>query len=201
MYALGVVSYQLMSGHLPYEAASLTDLARLQESGPPPRLSDEVRDVPPALSAAVARALARDPARRYADAAEMEDALHDGLAGVGHTEDIDTTRALPPEDATRMLPPTATGTRARRPLQPLVEEPPPPPARRAAARRQPPPPRRGGAGKWVALLLVLVIAAAVGGYLVVNSGGNKQVQLNESVRGNVDDAVQSLKDLIDANTR
>jgi len=37
LYALGVVSYQLMSGRLPYEAASLTDLARLQEAGAPPR--------------------------------------------------------------------------------------------------------------------------------------------------------------------
>ena len=63
LYALGVVSYQLMAGKLPYEAASLTDLARLQEAGAPPRLTDINRDVPPALSAAVARALARDPAR------------------------------------------------------------------------------------------------------------------------------------------
>src|SRR6058998_4022564 len=35
LYALGVVAYQLMAGRLPYEAASLTDLARLQESGDP----------------------------------------------------------------------------------------------------------------------------------------------------------------------
>ncbi len=60
LYALGVVSYQLMAGKLPYEAASLTDLARLQEAGAPPRLTDINRDVPPALSAAVTRALARD---------------------------------------------------------------------------------------------------------------------------------------------
>src|SRR3954453_16172404 len=137
-----------MAGHLPYEAASLTDLARLQESGPPPRLSDEVRDVPPTLSAAVARALARDPANRYEDAAEMEDALRDGLAGVGHTEDLDATHALPGEDATRMLPPTST----RRPLQPLIEDAPPPPRRAAPSRRQPPPQRqRSGAVKWIAL--------------------------------------------------
>ena len=103
LYALGVVSYQLMAGKLPYEAASLTDLARLQEAGPPPRLTDDVRDVPPALSAVVARALARDPERRYADAAEMEDALRDGLAGVASTEDLDATRALPDDEATRML--------------------------------------------------------------------------------------------------
>src|SRR3712207_3679423 len=57
LYALGVVSYQLIAGRLPYEAASLTDLARLQEAGAPPRLDLEVRDVPPTLAAAIARAL------------------------------------------------------------------------------------------------------------------------------------------------
>src|SRR3954466_9368691 len=74
LYALGVVAYQLMAGRLPYESASLTDLARLQEAGPPERLSEVVRDVPDALAIAVARALSREPERRYADAAEMEDA-------------------------------------------------------------------------------------------------------------------------------
>src|SRR4051794_34315300 len=73
LYALGVVSYQLMADRLPYEAASLTDLARLQESGSPEPLNEVARDVPPALAAVVLRALARDPERRYADAAEMED--------------------------------------------------------------------------------------------------------------------------------
>jgi serine/threonine-protein kinase len=202
LYALGVVAYQLMAGRLPYEAASLTDLARLQEAGPPPRLSDEVRDVSPALSAAVGRALARDPARRYEDAAEMEDALHDGLAGVGHTEDLSATHHLPDDDATRMLPPTSTGTRARRPLQPLVEDA-PPPRRPAPSRRQPPPQRqKSGAGKWVALgFVIVVILAGVIAYRAVDSGGNQQVQLNEDVGGNVDDAVQSFKDLVENNTR
>ncbi|MDA0183790.1 protein kinase, partial [Solirubrobacter phytolaccae] len=134
LYALGVVSYQLIAGRLPYEAASLTDLARLQEAGAPPRLDLEVRDVPPTLAAAIARALDRDPARRYADAAEMEDALHDGLAGIGDTGSLDSTRALPPtEDATRMLERTQAGPPpARRRLQP-VDEPPrrPAPKRRA----------------------------------------------------------------------
>src|SRR3954453_3390133 len=44
IYALGVVSYQLMSGRLPYEAASLTDLARLQEAGAPLALDELNRD-------------------------------------------------------------------------------------------------------------------------------------------------------------
>jgi serine/threonine-protein kinase len=201
LYALGVVSYQLMAGKLPYEAASLTDLARLQEGGSPPRLSEEARDVPEALSAVVARALARDPKRRYADAAEMEDALRDGLAGVSSTEDLEATHALPDDEATRMLTSTAARPRSRQPLQP-VEEPP----RRAPQRRTPaPPPRRrksGGAGKWIALVLVIaLIIAGVFAYQAINDATDKQVQLNEEVGGSFDDAVQSFKDLIDNNTR
>jgi serine/threonine-protein kinase len=201
LYALGVVSYQLMAGKLPYEAASLTDLARLQEGGSPPRLSEEARDVPEALSAVVARALARDPKRRYADAAEMEDALRDGLAGVSSTEDLEATHALPDDEATRMLTSTAARPRSRQPLQP-VEEPP----RRAPQRRTPaPPPRRrksGGAGKWIALVLVIaLIIAGVFAYQAINDATDKQVQLNEEVGGSFGDAVQSFKDLIDNNTR
>ena len=205
LYALGVVAYQLMANRLPYEAASLTDLARLQESGSPDPLNEVARDVPPALAAVVLRALARDPERRYADAAEMEDALRDGLAGVSHTEDLDATRALPAEDATQML----TGTRqtgavppARRRLQPIDEPPrrtPPPrpaPRRAAAPQRE----RGGGAGKWIALVLVLLLIAG-GIFAYENLGSKKTVQLNTSVSGKVDDAVQSFKDLVDNNTR
>ena len=80
LYALGVVAYQLLTGRLPYEAASLTELARLQEAGP----ADDARrgrpGVPPALGGRHARAAAR-PERRYADAPEMERALRDGLRG------------------------------------------------------------------------------------------------------------------------
>jgi serine/threonine-protein kinase len=136
----------------------------------------------------------------------MEDALHDGLEGVMPPEDLDATRALPATEATRML----SGTRqtgavppARRRLQPIEEEPrrAPPAARRTTA----PPPRRressgGGAGKWVALVLaIVVIAGAIVAY--ESLGGKKQVQLNKNVSGQVDDSVQSFKNLVDDNTR
>ena len=75
LYALGVVSYQLLTGRLPYEAASLTDLARLQESSPPLSPSDVNPDVPRALGEAVMRALHPLPEGRYEGALEMADAL------------------------------------------------------------------------------------------------------------------------------
>src|SRR6058998_527298 len=49
LYALGVVSYQLMAGRLPYEATSLTELAFKQQREVPPPIDQVNSDVPPAL--------------------------------------------------------------------------------------------------------------------------------------------------------
>jgi serine/threonine protein kinase len=213
LYALGVVAYQLMAGRLPYEAASLTDLAR-QQATPPRRLDHMAGEVPPALAAAVMRALAGDPAQRYADAAEMEEALREGLANRGPTsvtetawmspdDETEATRALSRTSATTAMPP-------RRRLEPIDEPPTAPPvaAPARAARRRPsgPPPREvtrgGGARKWVALLIVLaVIVAGVAAYQAVGSGGRKAVQLREQVGGRAQDALDQLRGLITDNTR
>ena len=208
LYALGVVAYQLLAGRLPYEAGSLTDLARLQDSGPPRRLDELEPEVPAALAAAVARALHRDPERRYADAAEMETALREGLRGRAPVE-TDATWAVGDETAaTQML----TGTSAtsamprtspQRRLEPLDEPPPPrrPPARRASA---PPPKQRSGSGLrlFVGLLVVLALAAAgFAGYQALEDSGGKSVQLREDVGGKVDDAIDQLRGLIDDNTQ
>jgi serine/threonine-protein kinase len=205
LYALGVVAYQLLAGRLPYEAASLTDLARLQEAGPPPALDEVNRDVPPALAEAVARALARERVNRFADAAEMEDALRDGLRGISHGgPDTDATHMLSDTEATQMLSGTRVTTpppaRSTRRLQPIEEEPrrTPPSSRRAAA----PPRRRGNAGRWVALVLLLVVVAgAIAAYSAFNSAGEKSVQTKSVTDQQVDQAVQTFKDLVDRNTQ
>jgi serine/threonine-protein kinase len=214
-YALGVVAYQLLAGRLPYEAASLTDLARLQATSPPPRLDDLESDIPPTLAAAVLRALSGDPEARYADAAEMEGALRDGLRGKGPSRTEATWAAAADEDtaSTQMLSRTQATTamppRARRRLQPIDEPTPPPrqppPARRiappraapAAARR-----RSGGIGRWIALLLVLALAVGgVAAYQAMGGVAKKSVQLRENVSGKVDRAADELRGLIQDNTR
>jgi serine/threonine protein kinase len=207
LYALGVVAYQLMAGRLPYEAASLTDLARLQAT-PPPRLDDLQPDVPPALATAVLHAMATDPEQRYADAADMEEALRDGLAGRGVPDVSETAWMAPDEEteATRALAATTTNPPARRRLEP-IDEPPvttPPPARYGGPRRQPAPaPRQGGgAGKWVALLVVLaLVVAGLAVYQATSGSGGGSVQLRQDVRGKVQDAVDQLNGLIQDNTR
>src|SRR4051812_43611949 len=152
LYALGVVAYQLLAGRLPYDAASLTDLARQQDSGPPPALDRLNPEVPRSLAAAIARALEHDAEARYSDAREMEQALRDGVRGIAPAPTTAATRALRgDETATQMLEGTAATTalprseaRPRRRLEPL-DEPPAPrrpvggPPRQAqpAARRRP----------------------------------------------------------------
>jgi serine/threonine-protein kinase len=216
LYALGVVSYQLMAGRLPYEAASLTDLARLQETSPPPRLDELNRDVPPALGEAVMVALHRDPESRYADAADMEQALVDGLHGRaparpaeatwGVEDDTAATRMLAGTQATSALPRERTTTqRARRQMQPLPEEAAPRRVSQAppAQRRQAAPARRGrGLRLWLGLLLVLaLVAGGIAVYQATEGSVQKGVQLKERVTGNVQDAVDELKGLIEDNTR
>jgi eukaryotic-like serine/threonine-protein kinase len=219
LYALGVVSYQLLTGRLPYEAASLTDLARLQESAMPPSPSDVDPDIPRELGEAVLQALHPLPEARYEGALEMGDALQNGLRGIA-PEPTDSTVALDPTSATRMLgDPTAatrmeTGTssrpaqRTRRPLEPIDE----PPRRREPARRAsvaPPPAQRRAPRKrrnplrYVVTLVVLLAVVVVGvlAYQTIQDNSSKAVQLRENVRGNVQNAVDEIKGVIEDNTR
>ena len=82
LYGLGVVTYQLLAGRLPYDAASLTELALMQQREYPVRLDDLVPEIPAALAIAVERALELEPEQRYAKADEMRRALHEGARGV-----------------------------------------------------------------------------------------------------------------------
>src|SRR4051794_18029509 len=211
LYALGVVAYQLLAGRLPYEAASLTDLARQQDTGPPQGLDSINREVPPALSAAIMRALEHAPEDRYESAKDMEQALRDGLRGVAPAPTTATRALRDEEPSTRMLEGTAatsalprTESRPRRRLEPIEDSPPPrrpapvPPSRRAATAR---PAERGrGLRRVLALVaVVLLVAAGIAIYEASNGGSTKTVKLNEEIRGNVDQAIDDIKQLIEDN--
>jgi serine/threonine-protein kinase len=210
LYALGVVSYQLLAGRLPYEAASLTDLARQQDSVAPPPLDRVDPAIPRPLAQVVARALERDPADRFADAAAMEQALTEAMRGVAPpprvADDTEATRMLEGTAVTTPLARTQAAPPRRRRMEPLAEPAPPPrrqPARAAAA--APPAQRRRPGSAWRAiraLLVVAVLAAiAAGAYVLISETGQRGVQLQERIEGNVDDAVQQIQDLISENTQ
>jgi len=85
IYAWGIVAYEVLSGHHPFEGSRGTALLQAHLSTTPKAVASLAREVPPQLSDIVARALEKDPGRRPANAQELVDALdtHRGGARTG----------------------------------------------------------------------------------------------------------------------
>jgi serine/threonine-protein kinase len=74
LYSLAVVLFRLLTGRLPFPSRDLVELAWMQSTSEAPA-AHEVAAVPRPLSDVLAKALSRDPARRYQSAAELSAAL------------------------------------------------------------------------------------------------------------------------------
>ena len=101
LYAMGVILYELLSGHPPFTGAVPFDilLAHIQKPVPPLNASLQV---PAALEAVVRRALEKKPAGRFASAEAMIQALHDAMGqpsgsmpGVTSSANIPTAALAP----------------------------------------------------------------------------------------------------------
>jgi eukaryotic-like serine/threonine-protein kinase len=127
IYSLGVVSYQLLSGRLPYEATSLSELALKQQRESPVPLDQLNPRVGRELARAVAMALCIDPQGRPADASLLADVIRMGADGIPPRPDTAATAHL--------------GSRARTTLLPEQDD--PTGATRVVPRRTPPLSSRG----------------------------------------------------------
>lgn len=83
VYALGVVLFQLLAGRLPHDlsTASLPEAARIIRDQPAPRLGDLDRSFRGDIETIAAKALDKEPARRYQSAGELGEDLRRFLAG------------------------------------------------------------------------------------------------------------------------
>jgi serine/threonine-protein kinase len=79
LWALGVLTFACLTGHLPFEAERLNDLIARLFGGPLPRPSTLVAGLPREVDAWWERAAARNIADRFSTAREMVDALADAL--------------------------------------------------------------------------------------------------------------------------
>lgn len=75
VYAVGIMAYELLTGHTPFSGDSALSIAyqRLDSDVPPP--STVIDGVPGQFDELVGRATARDPAHRYADAHDIGNEL------------------------------------------------------------------------------------------------------------------------------
>ncbi len=75
LYSIGVILYEALTGHVPFEGDTAVVIALKQVSEQPRPPSALNPEVPRSLDAVVLRALAKDPAARFATAGEFLEAL------------------------------------------------------------------------------------------------------------------------------
>lgn len=215
VYSLGVVTYQLLTGRLPYEGSSLTELAIRRENERPLPPTSYDREIPETLSEAVLLALEGNPGRRYRDPRALAAALHSGLegeapapAGEATTHALpgdpvtETTRRVPATEATRRVPVTdempASAPVARPP------EPAPRPRRPAPAAARPPK-RRSAASRIAralgALILIAALAAVVAAVILLVTDAGRGTDVGQAIDDTVGDQITRLENLIRDNSQ
>jgi eukaryotic-like serine/threonine-protein kinase len=223
IYSLGVVAYQLLSGRLPYEANSLSELTLKQQREAPIPLAELNPQVPAELALAVNSALAIDKERRPADAILFAEALRKGVHGIAPPLPTASTAALgtgatrvisrreDPTAATRM----ATRTRPRSAAAGAAAQ--PRPARRLeprpyatdpyqrAATPYPEAPRRerrAARRMLLGLFVGLLFAAAVAIALTLTASSSPTVNhIRTTVSHDAQSAINALSNLVNQYTK
>src|ERR1700688_1733474 len=101
IFSLGVVLYEMVTRHKPFQGENLTVVSHrivYDHSTPPREYAD---DLPPGTEQILAKALEKDPTRRYQRARDMADDLRRVLGSVGVRDALNETQSL---STTAMLP-------------------------------------------------------------------------------------------------
>jgi eukaryotic-like serine/threonine-protein kinase len=211
LYALGVVTYQLISGRLPYEATSLTELALKQQREEPPMLDTLVAAVGPELADTVAIALALDPRDRYQTAREMGRAIENGARGIPPSEPPAERRgggrgtetaatsvlAKSPRGSEHQISTGATTPRRPRAGPPRHQAPIVAPS--GASANSPAGRRRGRL--LPAIFVLLALAVVIVAIVIATAPAPTKVVLRNVVYSDVQQASSALKQLVSENTK
>jgi serine/threonine-protein kinase len=182
VHALAAVTYEMLANRHAYEAASPVALAEAQARG-----VDPIPSVPPALDAAVRRALSPDPADRPADAAAFAAEIQEALA-TDRTEPValapagaDITTSIPAPPPAPVVPvpiPDPTPAPVDDPAAPLWD---PGPAAVATASAPPSNQRRRSVlpvpiAAMLALTLAFLVIAAMARSIVPGAAISEQTR-------------------------
>ena len=146
LYALGCTMYAMLTGAAPFSGDNAVEVLHRHLTEPPAPLRQHRADVPPLLEALIAQLLAKDPADRPVDAAEVKARL----------------MALPQDPTTAAIPLSTEAT------VPTVR----PPRGAAAVDPQPPATAEPHVTRWRVAVAVLVTAVAATGALLLATSGS-----------------------------
>ncbi len=151
LYSIGITLYELLTGRVPFDGDSAVTIALKQVNEAPVPPSAYNAAVTPELDAVVLRALAKDPADRFADADAFTAALEDARRAPQAT----AVTALAPGDwdPTHPAPPAPTG-----PFPAVAEDPEPDRSR-----------------WWLWVLGILLVVALIAGALLLTNKDQKVV--------------------------
>jgi CheY-like chemotaxis protein len=113
VYSIGVMAYELLTGHVPYDGESPLVIAMKHVSEPPPDDLRHMTHIAPEFIAITYRALAKDPAARFASAADLEAELamlppfREGAAPSGEAVAVPVEAPPAPASPSPGLPPPA----------------------------------------------------------------------------------------------
>jgi eukaryotic-like serine/threonine-protein kinase len=150
LYSIGVVLYEMLTGHVPFTGDTPVEIA-MKHISDTPRPPSAIRpEIPPDLDMIVLRALAKNPDDRFQTADEMD-------AELARVQEGGSVTTITADAATAVLSGTSLAAAA-----PTAIAPPRRARRTSTYRYQEPPPRRRPIWPWLLAILGLAAALAAG---------------------------------------
>jgi serine/threonine-protein kinase len=186
IYALGVITYQLLSAHLPIEAPTTAQVLAKHITDLPTPLGDVAHGLPPAVCAVVEAALAKDPAQRPQSAGQFFMGFRQACTGA----DLDALPTTIDQPARTGGSASAGAYRSNLATQPTTLGSTASQAMASTGGGMGLEQRRSRAPLFIALAAVLAVGGGVGGYLALRPSGDKGKSPPAAAQGGEDMKVE-----------